>query len=171
MGESEQNNVMNEQILQLQQLAKRVEELERWKEEKTRQQISYPLDSVSVEILNKDFLRIIGKYVQVGGVSGREFTNFFVKQAENTGSIPESNAVPFTANATSNVITVTGHAFANDDRVYVFTDDTLPAPLDTITTYYVVSSSGMTFKLSLTSGGSAIDITDAGTGVHYIDYL
>ena len=45
----------------------------------------------------------------------------------------------------------------------------LPSPLVADTDYYVQSvPSATTFKLSETEGGAAIDITDAGTGTHYI---
>lgn len=44
---------------------------------------------------------------------------------------------------------------------------TLPAGFTAGTTYYVVSSSGSTFELSATSGGSAINSTAAGSGTAY----
>lgn len=75
--------------------------------------------------------------------------------------------VPFTA-ATSDVITVSDAALvpATGDPVYLSTSDTLPSPLEGFVKYYAVNISGATFKLSLTSAGSAMDITDIGTGTH-----
>ena len=50
------------------------------------------------------------------------------------------------------------------------TGGALPAPLTTLTTYYVVSvnSGANTIQLSLTKGGSPISITTTGTGTHSI---
>lgn len=159
----------NEQ--RLQQLEKQVQDLVKWKNDKTKQQISYPLDLASIEALNKYFLRIVSSFIQVGGVAGRAFRYFFVKQDQFIGSFPEDLSAIFTVDAGTDVLTVTAHSFANDDRVYVFTSDTLPSPLDSTTTYYVISSTGTTFKLSTSLGGGAVNITNAGTGIHYINYL
>lgn len=45
----------------------------------------------------------------------------------------------------------------------------LPAPLVAGTTYFIVSKTGNTAKLSLTSGGSAINLTTNGTGTNSIN--
>lgn len=72
---------------------------------------------------------------------------------------------PFTVNASTDVLTVSGYTPVDGDlwRVSASGGD-LPAGLSANTDYYVISSSGQTCKLSLTAGGSAVDITDAGTG-------
>lgn len=46
---------------------------------------------------------------------------------------------------------------------------TMPSPLTANTTYYArdINESAGTFKVSLTSGGSAIDLTSAGSGITY----
>jgi len=76
-------------------------------------------------------------------------------------------ATPFTANATTNVLTATGHPFANGDIVRLHNSGgALPAGLDQ-TSYYAVGVSGNTLQVSLTEGGAAVDITGAGTGTHY----
>jgi len=72
----------------------------------------------------------------------------------------------FTA-ATSDVCTSAAHGFINGDRIYVKNSGgALPAGLVATTLYYVVEKDTDTFKLALTSGGTAVDITDAGTGTH-----
>lgn len=76
---------------------------------------------------------------------------------------------PVTADATTDVLTSTGRAFTNGQRVRAYSvGGDLPAPLLATRDYWIVSASGQTLKLSLTAGGSAIDLTDAGTGLHYI---
>lgn len=160
---------MNTQ-LEIENLKRQVAELMEWKAARERQQIVFPLDTQSIAILQRYFLRVVATFVQVGGVALRAFTYFRVQQDQYVSSISQDLSQEFTA-ATSDTLTLTQYPFVNTDRVYVTTSDTLPAPLDTTTTYYVVSASGLTCKLSLTSGGAAIDITTTGTGTHYINYL
>lgn len=77
-------------------------------------------------------------------------------------------AASFTA-ATSDVCTVSGRTFTNGDRVRVRNSGgALPTGLSAETDYFVIESSTNTFKLSTTSGGSAVDITGTGSGTHYI---
>jgi hypothetical protein len=71
----------------------------------------------------------------------------------------------YTATAATDLISFTT-ALSNGTTLQLFTTGTAPAGLSTGTTYYVVNSNTPTAscKLSLTSGGAAIDITGAGTG-------
>lgn len=81
-------------------------------------------------------------------------------------------AIPFTVAISTEIITAVGHPFANGDAVRVWnTGGALPTGLSALTDYYVISVSGDTFKLSATSGGSAIDITAAGTGTHFVGLI
>ncbi len=73
----------------------------------------------------------------------------------------------FTANATTDVITtdsVHDYILNTKVRVDAVSGSTLPTPLAAGTDYYVRDASGSDLKLSLTYGGSAINITSAGTG-------
>lgn len=58
------------------------------------------------------------------------------------------------------------------DSIQLATTGTLPAPLQTGTDYYVTTENynqgGDTCSLALTPGGPAIELTDAGTGTHYL---
>jgi hypothetical protein len=73
----------------------------------------------------------------------------------------------FTA-ATSDICTKTAHNLHNGDPVTLSTTDTLPAGLSAGGTYYILAATTDTFKLSLTPGGAAIDITSTGTGTHTV---
>jgi hypothetical protein len=83
-------------------------------------------------------------------------------------------ATTFTAASETDVLTVGNAYFADTDRVRlsVSAEDNaaLPAGLSADTDYYVRDVSGSTLKLSLTSGGAAIDITDTGTGTFYMGF-
>lgn len=72
----------------------------------------------------------------------------------------------FTADAGTDVFTATGHGLSDGDVVHVSTTGTLPAGLSANTDYFIISSTANTFQLSLTTGGSAVDVTDAGSGTH-----
>lgn len=69
----------------------------------------------------------------------------------------------------SDILTVNEAVFSDTDPVRLTTDQgDLPAPLTEDKTYYVRDVTGSTLKLALTSGGTAITLTDDGTGTHLI---
>jgi len=74
-----------------------------------------------------------------------------------------SSSTISTANET---ITITAHGIADGSLVTLAIDTlgTLPTGLALDTDYYVVSGAADTIKLSLTSGGSAVNITGVGSG-------
>jgi hypothetical protein len=74
------------------------------------------------------------------------------------------------ANATADTLTLAGHGLSNGDvvRFRAVSAGAPPAPLAVAARYYVVSATGNTFKLALTSGGSAIDISGALSGSVYV---
>lgn len=75
----------------------------------------------------------------------------------------------FTADAGADTLSVgTTDGFADEDTVYLTTTGTLPAGLSISTEYYVVSAAASTLQLAATNGGSAINITDTGSGTHTI---
>ena len=81
-------------------------------------------------------------------------------------------AATFTADAGTDVCTTAGAVPVTGSPVRLTTTGTLPAGLATGTDYYIIKVSGTTFKLAstwtLANAGTAIDITDAGTGVHTV---
>jgi hypothetical protein len=83
-------------------------------------------------------------------------------------------ATTFTAAESTDILTVGNAFFADTDRVRVSVsaedNATLPAGLSINTDYYVRDVSDSTLKLTATSGGTAIDITDSGTGTFYLGF-
>jgi hypothetical protein len=71
-----------------------------------------------------------------------------------------------TADDTTDKIAWTANGLSNSDEVIITTSGVMPAPLVSGRIYFVVSVATDDFKLALTPGGSAIDITTAGTGTH-----
>jgi hypothetical protein len=72
---------------------------------------------------------------------------------------------------TNNTITIAGHTLVDGDTIKFSSSTTLPSPLSTSTVYYVVNSATNTFKVSTSSGGTAVDITTQGVGTHTIYLL
>ena len=118
-------------------------------------------EAVSVQTGDDKDMVVTSKYpVLKGGISGG-----------GTQSVPSRRIVTFTA-ATSNVITSTAHGLNNGDKITVFSDGTIPGGLvdrymSYAQVYYVVQKATNTFKVSLTEGGSEVDITSTGSGTHY----
>jgi hypothetical protein len=76
---------------------------------------------------------------------------------------------PYTdVDTTAETITINSHGFVDGEHVlYWFSaGGTVIGGLTTLTQYFVVSAAANTFKLSLTQGGAAINLTSQGTGTH-----
>jgi hypothetical protein len=87
-----------------------------------------------------------------------------VSAAPASQRVTTAAASSFTAtNASPCVFTVPGSALANGVPVEL-SGASLPTGFTAATVYYVVASSGSTFELSATSGGTAINSTSTGTG-------
>jgi len=78
------------------------------------------------------------------------------------------DAVSISADASTDVITATGHGYTDGDLVRFWnTGGALPTGLSANTDYYVRDATATTFKVSANSGGAAVDITGAGTGTNF----
>lgn len=73
----------------------------------------------------------------------------------------------------TDILTLDGHGLTTDDAVTFRAESggTLPGGIVDGTTYYAERLTDATFKISATEGGSAIDITSAGTNVVMITPL
>lgn len=86
-------------------------------------------------------------------------TSCEILEAAATGKV-------FSADETTNAITSTAHGFADGDRI-IFRDGDAPRPLASDTVYFVRDKTNDTFKLAETSGGTAIDLAESGSGTLY----
>ncbi len=92
--------------------------------------------------------------------------DFIFGSASLQRTFSAESGTAFTSDLSTDFLTSTAHGLANGDRIMVFSSDTLPTGLSASTVYFVVNKTTDTFQLSLTSGGSAINITANGTGTH-----
>jgi hypothetical protein len=156
------------------QLQRRIEALEKWQKEKQSQQISFPLDNQSIEILNKYFMRITANYdVYTGGAGGNIFPIYIGNQGGQVFEVSTPSTTGYSVNVSTNYITTTGLniKYFDDEIVTVATTGTAPSPLILGNAYFVINSDGFTFQLSETESGAAIDITDTGSGSQFIRYF
>ena len=89
-----------------------------------------------------------------------------IERFAGTGTLTAAfNAVgTFTASAATDKITINGHGLANGTPLaFTIGGGVLPAPLVEGKTYSLRDTATNDFKLALTAGGAAIDLTTAGT--------
>lgn len=70
------------------------------------------------------------------------------------------------ANATANTLTASHRRFQAGDKVRFTTTGTLPGGLSLATDYYLLTAVSGVHTLSASLGGSAIDLTNTGSGTH-----
>lgn len=97
-------------------------------------------------------------------------TNTYVGQTFQAILLNDTRYVYAFTGAIGGVITATAHNYILNTKVIpsVSGGGTLPAPLVAGNTYYCRDITANTFKLSATYGGSAISLTDVGTGTFSI---
>ena len=85
----------------------------------------------------------------------------------DTSVFPAPSTKTFTASSDAGLlITSNAHGLEDNDLITVSSTDTLPTGLSISTNYYVKFEDANTFRLALSSGGTAIAYTDAGLGTH-----
>lgn len=161
-------------------LIRRIDALERWKADKERQQITYPLDIQSLNALDLYYMHITDELITVGGAGGLQTFDYLGSQGGGR-NIGGSNAsagtqqfivsknvyFPYTVDVTTNFVTTAAY-YEENQRINILTTDTAPAPLVPGVDYFAFNSTGTTFQLALVAGGPAIDITTTGLGVQFL---
>ena len=139
---------------------------------------SHPVDT-PVYIIDYDQIKFAHATTTTGtktvlGTEGIEADNIqtiYKDRTKNSGfyfkKYFNSITATFTA-ATTDICTANAHGYSDGETVSLTTTDTLPAGLTVGVVYYIRDSATNTFKLALTNGGTAVDITDTGTGTHTI---
>jgi hypothetical protein len=116
-------------------------------------------------VFDGDFLAVVQTFsADVNTQFYKAYLSLETQQIETLlGHEEPGDGTTFTVDAGTDVVTLTDTGeLSVGDRVRLTTTDTLPAPLAIDTDYYWIAAD----KFSATSGGAAIDLTDAGTGTH-----
>lgn len=107
-----------------------------------------------------------GTYTQDLGTIDLGASEGYSLTAATTVSLPAGGV--FTVDPATDLCTLTAHGMATGLIITCTTAGVLPAGLAVLTNYYVINVSANTFKLATSrvnaTAGTAIDITDAGTG-------
>jgi len=160
-------------------LLARIEALEKWKVDREKQQITFPLDLQSIETLNNYFMRLTGSYSFEGGAAGRTFYVYTGQQKNVPGTAISPALFEVTPVTTyrysitdlvNNIATIVGTTIGDGARFNISTNGVVPTPLNIIDTYWAIGVTSTTFKFS-TDGVTPIDITDAGTGIQNLTFF
>jgi len=163
----------------------RLTALEKWKADREQQQIVFPLDTRSFQVLNKYFLSAINNIWYYGGASGVLFKELLVQQDGNINSLSaRTSLIRYSVNTTNNTLIIGQDivnkrqgAFEDNERVTLYASGQnapgeVPGGLDAEPPggFYVVNGQqgGTVIQLSNTSGGAVLNITSQGTGEQYI---
>jgi hypothetical protein len=107
-------------------------------------------------------------------------TSVTTTTAQATTNTISTRTATFTANAGTDTMTYTSTTslpsnLLTGTRVRCSTTTTLPAPLATATDYYLIRVDNLTYKLATSYAnaiaGTVINITDAGTGTHTLNWV
>lgn len=99
-----------------------------------------------------------------------QMTSLVTKLLGDPGTKGTQTFAPADVNTGTETITLASNALFNTQVVRFTSTGTLPAGLSTGTTYFIVGATANTFQVSATSGGSPINLTSQGTGVHTVEY-
>lgn len=127
--------------------------------------------SLDSRIASRDYYGILGG--DQGGLRVFRGVGGFSAIYEYPG-LPTNNTSgqTFTANSSTDICTATDHGFSTGDRVRVSSSSALPSGLAANTTYFVIRLTANTFSLATSdanaTAGTAINITDTGTGTHTV---
>lgn len=102
--------------------------------------------------------------IPLTGVKHLRLCNDYVGQ----GVLPltEFNPADVDTSADTIAVDVEGIDLFESSILNFMSTGTLPAPLDALTTYYVRNPTATTFQVATSPGGTPINLTSQGTGVH-----
>jgi hypothetical protein len=116
------------------------------------------------------FLKIRTTYHLLGTTSTNRGRLLVNSDGTWRGTLGKGTVV--TGSAADNTLTANSHALADTTLISFYPADTsavLPAPLVSGKNYYVRDTATNTFKVALTSGGAAIDLTTDGSGTFTVN--
>lgn len=146
---------------------RRLKVLEDWKKAREIQQITFPLDSKSVEILQNYFMRILGTLSSFGA-GGDVETSYIGKQANLEFIVGKNQFIPYSVDVANDLIIPSMQVgFENGQKIYFLSEDTFPGGMGGID-YYVINAGGGSFQISTVPAGAAVDITSVGVGRQWL---
>lgn len=131
--------------------------------------------SAIIEVTDANGGYIDGDFVSFYGASaigGITLGGTYEISTDNSADYTISTEAPVTITLANPAVFTSQNQLANNVEVTLSTDGILPAPFVAGTTYYVVNTSGYTFQLAATSGGTALSTISASqSGNHKVTAL
>jgi len=121
-------------------------------------------------LVSKGFVRADFDIITFENASAGTFPSFMADFKEKRGLIsytPSDRLVLYTAR-TNDTLTSVNHGLSNTQQVYALTTGQHPAPLNPQQVFFVRDATTDTFKVALSSGGAAVNITTVGSGNNYM---
>ena len=128
------------------------------------------------KLQTEGFIKEIGpKIITYTNPSGKDFYSTFINFKDETYSIAVQEFGTYypvdSVDVGADKLNMNGHPFSDGAQVQVATSSTPPGGLAPQVIYYIVSSTANSVKVSLSFGGTAVNITSIGSGLHYLTAL
>ena len=171
------------------EIIKRLEVVENFMREKQRQQITFPLDQGSLDILNRHYLHVVAAYPYAGGASGRQFVTFIAEQNYNPVreitdtngvawgytfskfQLPQANLLPYSANPSNDRVTLYDEIDIDSGiSVLFYTNGVAPGGITAglgVPAYKVNNLRDRSFEIQDTAG-TTVNITSVGEGKQFL---
>lgn len=114
----------------------------------------------------KPFELRAGQFSLAPGEDGAPVIGYDLQLRETAAAVYDFIKVDVTATPATDRLNATAHGLVEGNAVNFRTTGTLPAGLAVGTVYSVINPTADDFQVTETVGGSAVDITDTGTGTH-----
>ena len=126
------------------------------------------VDDANGGYIDGDFV----SYYGASAIGGITLSGMYEISTDNSTGYTINTTVPVSITIDSPAVFTSQNQLANDVEVTLATNGVLPAPLVSGTTYYVVNTSGYTFQLATTVGGTAIStLSSFQSGEHTVTAL
>lgn len=148
----------------------RLKKVEDFMNARQAQQITFPLDQKSIEILQNYFMRITGTLSSFG-VGGDVETSYIGNQADLQFIAGKNQYIPYVADPANDLIVPTlPVGFEEDQKLFFITDDTFPGGINPGTDYFVINATAESFQITTVQGdpGSIVNITTVGAGRQWL---
>lgn len=148
-------------------MEERLQKIESWIKERETQQITFPLDQKSIEILQNYFMRILGNLSSFG-VGGDVETSYIGKQANLEFIVGKNQFIPYSVDVANNlIIPAFAIGFEDGQRLYFLSEDTFPGGIGGAD-YFVINATAGSFQIATAPAGVAVDITSIGVGRQWL---
>lgn len=161
--------LLKQEIEKLKKMESQFNEVLNWVNERKKQIIPFPLDVRSIDELSKIFLKVDQSGTLLQTTASSDFISGYIKTKINNKEVILTYPYGLTkclVNSSNDTITA-NNDLVDGQTVTFYSTQEIASGLDTASLLYVINRTATTFKVSLSAGGSAVNITDNGKGDQY----